>query len=324
MKSATQWRAVLVPDQGQRACSADYFRSEQHLRAEGVTHSLIVEDGEGRALRVPLIVRPIEGTAYRDAMSPRGFPGAELNGLREVPPHIIDWRGTELVSLFVRDRIGGPRCFAGGTLRSEVCLIDPRQRLTFREDHGADIHRNLRLGYASTCVPVRESSPAQREGFKQVYRQTLARDPAGDRPVFTEAWFEEVFTCDFAWLVTTRAPDGAVASSTLAVLSDGLLHPFIGGTADAYLAHAPAKNEFPVLVELSAKLEAPVHLGGGERPGDALEHSKRGFANATSHFYTHELICDPEAYVRLCQGSADAGFFPAYRAPRACCPSSLS
>ncbi|RKH37437.1 GNAT family N-acetyltransferase [Corallococcus sicarius] len=310
MKPAIPWRAVLVPDQGQRACTADYFRSEQHLRAEGVTHSLIVEDGEGRALRVPLIVRPIEGTSYRDAVSPSGFPGAELNGLREVPPDAIDWRGTELVSLFVRDRIGGPRCFAGGTLRSEVCLIDSRQPLTFRADHAADIRRNMRLGYASTCVPVRESSPEQREGLKQVYRQTLARTDAGERRALTDAWFDEVFTCDFAWLVTTRAPDGAVASCALAVLSDGLLHHFLGGTADAYLAHAPEKNELPVLVELSAKLEAPVHLSSGVRPKD-------GFANATSCFYTHELICDPEAYAPLSRGHAGAGFFPAYRAPRA-------
>ena len=314
MKPASQWRAVLVPDQGQRACSADYFRSEQHLRAEGVTHSLVVEDGEGRALRVPLIVRPIEGTSYRDAVSPSGFPGAELNGLREVPPDAIDWRGTELVSIFLRDRIGGPCCFAGGTRRSEVCLIDSRQPVKFRGEHDADIRRNIRLGYTSSCVPARESSPELREGLKEVYRQSLARDPTAERPFFTEAWFEEVFTCPFAWLVTTRAPDGAVASSALAVLSDGLLHHFIGGTADAYLAHSPAKNELPLLVALSARLEAPVNLGGGVRPGDGIERSKRGFANATSHVYTHGLICDPEAYARLSRGPEDAAVFPAYRA----------
>ncbi|RYZ43499.1 MAG: GNAT family N-acetyltransferase [Myxococcaceae bacterium] len=314
MQPRTQWRAVLVPDEGQRACSSDYFRSEQHLKAEGVTHSLIVEDGEGRALRVPLIVRAIEGTRYRDAVSPYGFPGAELNGLSEVPPDAIDWRGTELVSIFVRDRIGGPCCFAGPRLRSEVCLIDSSQPMNFRADHAADIRRNTRLGYVSTYVPAKESTAEQREGLKSVYRQTLARNQAEARYSFTDAWFEEVFTCGFAWLVTTRAPDGAIASSALAVLSDGHLHHFIGGTADAYLMHSPAKNEYPVLAELSAKLEAPVHLGGGLRPGDGIEHFKRGFANAMSHFYTHDLICDPDVYAELARGHEGTDSFPAYRA----------
>ncbi|RKG92491.1 GNAT family N-acetyltransferase [Corallococcus terminator] len=316
MQSMTQWRAILVPDGGQRACCADYFRSEPYLKAEGVTHSLIVEDGEGRALRVPLIVRPIEGTPYRDAVSPYGFPGAELNGMSEVPPDAIDWRGMELVSIFVRDRIGGPCCFSGGRLRTDVCLIDSTQPVRFRDDHAADIRRNTRLGYVSTYVPVKESTEEQREALKALYRRTLARDRADARYDFTDAWFEEVFTCGFAWLVTTRAPDGAIASSALAVLSDGLLHHFIGGTADAYLKHSPEKNEYPVLVELSAKLEAPMHLGGGLRPGDRLEQFKRGFANRMSSFYTHDLICDPDVYAELSRGHEATDYFPAYRAPR--------
>jgi hypothetical protein len=310
MSEAKPWRAVLVPDEGRRAVSSDFFRSEQYLRAEGVTHSLIVEDGEGRALRVPLVVRSIEGTPYRDAVSPYGFPGAELNGLSEVPGDAIDWRGTELVSIFLRDRVGGPYCFEGGRVRREVFLIDPKLPVRFRDDHGEDIRGNARKGYVTTCVPVKEASLEQREAFKALPLRTLARRS------FTDAWFDEVFTCPFAWLVTTRAPDGAVASCSLAVLSDGLLHDFLSATADAHLAHAPEKNAFPVLIELAEKLRASVHLGGGLTPGDDLERFKRGFANATSQFRTHDLVCDPDVYARVSQGHAGADFFPVYRAPR--------
>jgi hypothetical protein len=316
MSEAKPWRAVLVPDEGQRAVSSDYFRSEQHLRAEGVTHSLIVEDGAGRALRVPLIVRPIEGTPYRDAVSPYGFPGAELNGLSEMPVDAIDWRGTELVSIFLRDRIGGPYCFQGGRVRKEVFLIDPKLPVRLREDHGEDIRLNGRRGYVTSCVPAKDATPEQREALKALHRRTVERGLAGARSAITDAWFDQSYTCPFAWLVATRAPDGAMASCSLAVLSDGLLHDFVGGTADAYLEHAPGKNAFPVLIELAEKLRASVHLGSGLTPGDELERFKRGFANATSQFQTHDLICDPDVYARLCQGHAGEGFFPAYRAPR--------
>ncbi|WP_415835348.1 GNAT family N-acetyltransferase, partial [Corallococcus soli] len=241
---------------------------------------------------------------------------AELNGLSEVPSDAIDWRDTELVSIFVRDRVGGLRCFAGGRLRSEVYLVDTSQPVAFRGDHDADIRRNTRLGYVSTCVPVKDTTSEQREGLKAVYRQTLAHDGAEARYDFSDAWFDEVLTCGFAWLVTTRAPDGAIASSTLAVLSDGLLHHFLGGTADAYRKHSPEKNEVPLLVDLSAKLEARVHLGGGLRPGDDLERFNRGFANVTAPFYTHDLVCDPAVYAALSQGHEGTDYFPAYRAPR--------
>ncbi|RKI60130.1 GNAT family N-acetyltransferase [Corallococcus sp. AB049A] len=310
-------RAVLLPDEGMSALSEDYFRSPHHLRAEGATHTLWVEDAVGRSLRVPLIVRPIDGTPYRDAISPYGYPGARLDGLSEVPKDAVDWTGTGLVSLFIRDRVVGPRCFAGGTQRNEVFFIDSRRALQFPPEARRQMRRNIRLGYVSTCAPVRETTPEEREGFKDVYRQTMVRDGAHARYFFSDAYFESLFASPMAWLVTTLAPEGGIASSGVAVVSDGVLHYYLGGTADAHLARSPAKNTiYETLVALGAQLGLPLHLGGGVRPGDGLEQFKRSFANLCSRLHTHELICEPALYARLSAGREDTGFFPAYRAPR--------
>jgi hypothetical protein len=310
-------RATLIADEGKAASSEDYFRSMPHLRAEGVTHSLVIDGGEGRSLRVPLLVRPIEGTPYRDAVSPYGFPGGVLNGLSELAKDAVDWRGTELVSIFVRDRVAGPLCFTEATARNEVFLIDPRLPIQFSESPRRQMRRNIRLGFVSTCRPVREISPEEREGFKEVYRQTMVRDGARSRYFFSDAYFQEVFSSPTAWLATTRAPDGKVASSALGVLSDGVLHYYLGGTADEYLPRSPAKNAiFGALVELCTQLGLPLNLGGGIVPGDSLEAFKRSFANTSSRLYTHEIICDPALYARLSGGSADGAYFPAYRASR--------
>ncbi|WP_237726605.1 GNAT family N-acetyltransferase [Corallococcus coralloides] len=309
-------RAVLVPDQGASALSEDYFRSAHHLRAERVTHTLVIEDGEQHALRVPLIVRPIEGTPYRDAISPYGFPGGALSGLREVSKDAVDWTGTELVSIFVRDRVAGPRCFAGGTERNEVFFIDPRLPVEFREMHYRHIRRNLRLGFVSTAREARAVSRADREGFQEAYRQTMVREGASSRYFFSDAYFEELFSSPCAWLATTHAPEGDVASAALCVSSDGMLHYYLGGTADAHLARSPAKNVFGTLADLCSQLGVPLHLGGGIRPGDSLEQFKRSLSNSGSRLHTHELICEPSVYARLSAGRDDTGFFPAYRAPR--------
>nr|WP_242588514.1 GNAT family N-acetyltransferase [Corallococcus macrosporus] len=309
-------RAVLVPDAGELAQSEDYFRSAHHLRAERVTHTLVIEDGEGHTQRVPLIVRPIEGTPYRDAISPYGFPGAAQNGLQEVAKEAVDWTETGLVSIFVRDRVSGPRCFAGGTERNEVFFIDPRLPVEFREMHYRHIRRNLRLGFVSTAREAREVPREEREGFQVAYRQTMVREGASARYFFSDTYFEELFASPSAWLVTTHAPEGGVASSALCVRSDGMLHYYLGGTMDAHLPRSPAKNVFGTLAELCTRLGVPLHLGGGVKPGDSLEQFKRSLSNASSRLHTHELICEPELYALLSEGHAGGDFFPAYRAPR--------
>lgn len=316
MTTTTRLKAVLVPDAGKLALSEDYFRSEHHLRAEGVTHTLVIDGSETGSLRLPLIVRPIEGTPYRDAVSPYGYPSGVMDGLSEVPKEAVDWRGTELVSIFVRDRLTAPHCFAGGTGRNQVFFIDPRLPVEFREMHRRHIQRNLRLGFVSTCGPAREASLGEREGFKEVYRQTMVRDEASARYFFSDTYFEELFSSPAAWLATTRAPNGEVASAALGVSSDGVLHYYLGGTADSYLPRSPAKNVFTALLELSRQLGMPINLGGGMQPGDSLEAFKRGFANASFQLYTHELICDPQVYAHLSEGGLHSDYFPAYRATR--------
>jgi hypothetical protein len=316
MQTATPWRAVLVPDSGRLALCAEYFRSEHHLRAEQVTHSLVLEGPAGHTLRIPLVVRPIPGTPFRDASSPYGFPGAAMEGPGEVPRDAVDWRGVELVSVFVRDRIGGPYCFSGGTVRTEVSVIDPDKPVAFRETHRRHIRRNARLGYRCTLCRMPDASPEEREGLKAVYRQTMVRDRASPRYFFDDAWFDELFASPLAWLVTVRAPGGEIASAASAVLSDGCVHYYIAGTADAFLAQSPAKNVIAGVVELATELRVCAHLGGGQHPGDGIEQFKRGFANATSHFRTHELVCDPALYARLCRDlPSTSDYFPAYRRP---------
>jgi hypothetical protein len=311
------YRAVLIPDEGVSSLSEDYFRSEHHLRAERVTHTLTLADGEGRDLRVPLIVRPIEGTPYHDAVSPYGYPGGRLNGLSDVPRDAVDWTSTGLVSIFVRERIAGPHCFANGTKRNAVFFIDPRLPIEYQAESRRQIRRNTRLGYVSTCRPMREAPLEAREGFKAVYRQTMVRDCAHPRYFFSDAYFEELFASPRAWLVTTRAPDGHVASSAVGVASDGVLHYYLSGTADEDLSRSPSKNTvFEALVELGGQLGMPLHLGGGVRPDDGLERFKRGFANSSSHLFTHEVICEPAVYARLSEGSRGTDYFPAYRAPK--------
>jgi Acetyltransferase (GNAT) domain len=307
-------RAHLIEDGGRAASDPEqFFRSPAFLAAEGVRHSLAIE-GEAE-LRLPVIVREIEGSERRDAISPYGYPGAAQSPEAPPEPGDVDWSETGLVSVFVRDRVGDRPCLAAGTLRSHVHVAEGaggiRKRL--REQ----IRRNERRGWRVSVERGGEVRDGARAAFERAYAETMARTQAAARYLYQSEYFARLLGSERSWLLVAAQDEAAEGvAGAIAVASDGYLHYYLGGTADEALADSPMKNLFAAMIELGGELGLPVSLGGGVEPGDSLDAFKRGFANAEAPWYTHEVICDPAAYEELtaATGQAPEGFFPAYRA----------
>jgi hypothetical protein len=304
-------KARLIEDEGAGAADdAQFFRSPSFLEAEAVTHTLSIE-GEAE-LRLPLIVRSIEGTDRLDAVSPYGYPGADSAPEDPPDPSGVDWSGTGLVSIFVRDRIGEGSCLAGGTVRSKVQIADGESgvRKRLREQ----IRRNERRGWETRLVPGREVEMGQLRGFERAYAETMARTEAAERYRYPTSYFGRLLLGEPAWLVLAER-EGEVMAGAIAVASDGYLHYYLGGTADEALRQSPMKNLFWAMIAHGSELGLPVNLGGGVTPGDSLDEFKRGFANGEVPWHTHEVVCDPVAFAELSDAAeAPEGFFPAYRA----------
>lgn len=229
-------------------------------------------------------------------------------------PSEVDWSATGLVSVFLRHRLG-PSPLAGATERNIVQIADPALKRKSRPSDRRQVRRNLEDGYELALVPGAETTPAQREGFLDVYEQTMRRAAAAEHYFFGAAYFDRVLEADRTWLALATAPGGELAAASIAAVSDGYLHYYLSGSADSRLREAPMKNVVTRLVEHAEALGLPLNLGGGLRPGDALEEFKRGFANRTEAWLTSELVCDPEAYAALAAEREGGSFFPAYRAP---------
>jgi hypothetical protein len=161
-------------------------------------------------------------------------------------------------------------------------------------------------------VPHRAGEPS-RGAFERAYGETMDRTEAAERYLYPSEYFAELLGSDRSWLLLASNPEPLAGA--IAVASDGLLHYYLGGTADTALDDSPMKNLFAAMIELAGELGMPLSLGGGVTPGDSLDRFKQGFANSTAPFRTHEIVCDPEAYERLSAGRDAGGFFPAYRAP---------
>lgn len=306
--------ATLIADAGETAAQpAEFFRSPVFLEAEGVTHSLKLSEAGPVA---PVIVREIPDSAEVDAISPYGYPGATPGSSGPIAPDRVDWSQTGLVSIFLRDAIGVSPCLEGGTERSRVWLSDPSVESGMRKRLREQVRRNERRGWEMSVVAGPEVSPSQLSGFSRAYAETMARTGASARYLFEDSYFEQLLSSPVCWLVTAGNGDEILAGA-IAVRSDGLLHYFLGGTADAGLEDSPMKNLFATMIDLSREMEIPLNLGGGVTSGDSLDQFKRGFANADLPFVTHEIVSDAGAYASLSERSegGDGGeFFPAYRA----------
>jgi Acetyltransferase (GNAT) domain len=306
-------RAELIEDGGEAASAEEFFRSRPFLAAEGVTHTLRIVSEAGELL-APLIVREIERSNDRDAISPYGYPGIVEGSPFTLDPESIDFSATGLVTVFLRHMLDEPP-LRGASERNVVQIADPALPTKSRGSDRNQINKNLRRGYELSLVPGPETSGAERAGFLAAYEQTMRRTGASERYFFAAEYFERILEFPRTWLATARAPeDGAVAAASIAAVSDGYLHYYLSGSADSHLHDSPMKNVVASLVELSAELQLPLNLGGGIARGDRLEEFKRGFANRELPWRTSEIVADRAAYARL-SGDRDAGdFFPAYRA----------
>jgi len=309
--------AELIADAGAAATEPDsagaFFRSPEFLAAEGVTHTLIAADGTNR-VAVPLLVRAIPGTELRDAISPYSYPGAKVEG-GPVDPAAADLGASGLVSAFVRDRLADPLAFTGATDRSVVLVSDPGSPRKSRMSDRQQIRRNEADGYEIARVAGTAATDRDLHRFLTVYTETMRAVEAADRYFYDAAYFRTLLESPLTWLIDAAGPEGDCAAAALVVISDGFLHYYLSGTADAHRRRAPSKNLIVAATDFAEELDLPLNLGGGVRPGDGLEEFKRGFANAELPFRTHELICAPPVYAELAAGKrAEPGFFPAYRA----------
>jgi hypothetical protein len=314
--------AELLDDRGAAAEGEDFFCSHPFFEAEGVTHTLRIATAE-RDLLAPLIVREIPDSDRHDASSPYGYPGLAIaadfdhtgmgsKSAAAIDPALVDFSATGLVSIFLRHALGEPR-LAGAAERNVVQIADPELPPKRRGSDRNQINKNRRAGYEVGIDPGPQASAEQRAGFLAAYEQTMRRTGAAERYSFGAAYFDRVLASPASWLALARAPGGEVAAASIAVRSDGFLHYYLSGSADAWLRDSPMKNVVAALVDFAGEQGLPLNLGGGISRGDRLEEFKRGFANREQPWHVSEIVCDREAYARLSAGHDSSGFFPAYR-----------
>jgi hypothetical protein len=308
-----------------------------------------VGEEPGGAVLFPLILRPIAAEPWAspgelrwDAVTPYGYGGPYTWG--DVPrDHAAFWRAHEawcgderIVSTFARLSLF-PEQLA--TMPGQIEFRAPNIAVPL--DGGPDalwrgydtrVRKWVHVAEAAGLHVELDRDAARLDAFIDIYRHTMERNGAEPWYFFPRSFFEilvERLRGNYAFFHTLRG--GEVVSSDLVLSSVENVYYFLGGTrAEAFPLGPNYLLKHRIASWALAEGKRRYVLGGGYASGDGLFRYKRGYARGGElPFHVACVTHDDGAYAELVRARADvalrtghpwnprAGFFPAYRAPRA-------
>jgi hypothetical protein len=194
-------------------------------------------------------------------------------------------------------------------------------RADTRVNHTRNIRALEQAGF-TTVLDDWEMYPA----FGPFYRAAMQRLNAAPFYFFSDEYFDELRDQlrGRLHLLTVLTPDRQLAAAGLFTETCRVVEYHLGGTAAAYLRHAPSKLMFDAAIRWAKAGDAEVlGLGGGMGgAGGSLFEFKAGFSRSRGAFHTVRMILHDAMYVTLVGRWRSLGgdqrpagdFFPLYRA----------
>lgn len=333
MSAFRQGRVVGPSEWGETAVPDIYFSYGYHV-ASGVLEpdfldAALVEwsDGQG-VIRLPLLLRRIQGSEYLDATSAYDYGGPWIEGDPDMGgflSYLDEWaRENSVVCTFLRFHP-----LLKNAERVEPFIPVRKVGVTFgwdlaeKKDMIAGMQRGHRYRYRQAVREGLESRitvhPADLDTFRDLYTQTMKRISAHDFFYFPDDYWAKLQEHVGENLVLTEAIyHDEVVASVLFMAGEKYLHSHFSGTTDA-----GRKIGASVFCNVALALWAQErgfsvqHLGGG--PGgenSGLLTWKHAFDPEAplNDFYVGGIVHNEKAYAALSADSMDKDFFPPWRA----------
>ncbi len=323
-----QWKAILS-----NIGSYDFYHTyDYHVISTEKNEQpvLLVYQEHNNMVVLPLILRPIENTAYSDFTSVYGYCGPLTN----IEDYAYDFSNFQLslknylkekgiVSLFSRlhpyitqDHIINGLGKTEGL--GKVINIDVAQSLEESRRVYSKSNKNQINKLRRQCTVVLAQTKEEILEFVDIYHENMRRLNAEDHYFFDEDYFLNFLDVDDfktdILLVKDNETNKFIAGSMF-VKTRSIVQFHLSGTRTAYLRMHPSKL-FLDEMRIRATEEGYkfFNLGGGlGSHEDSLFDFKASFSKDFKYFEVWKWIVDKDVYDKLSVGKEASDFFPKYR-----------
>ncbi|WP_047414378.1 hypothetical protein [Cellulophaga sp. Hel_I_12] len=290
-------------------------------------------------IALPLLIQPIENTAYFDATSVYGYAGPivsnlEENDLQEFSGALNSFLENEkIIAVFSRlnPLIKNQELVLSrlGTIveLGKVVAIKLDETLENQRANYSKITKRYLSKLKKTCTIVKSDTPEDVLKFIPLYYETMNRVSAESSYFFDEAYFLNLmrstdFKTEIIFAILNDTQE--IVSAALMIKTQGkIIQYHLSGTREEYLDKSPLR-----LIIDQTRINGTeqnfqcLNLGGGiGSKADSLFQFKATFSNTYKNFKVWKYIVNQKKYDEIClskgfnQISDETGFFPIYRSP---------
>ena len=314
-----------------------YHTYDYHMlsKAENETPILLKYVENNIIIALPLLIRKIENTNYKDATSVYGYAGPISKNLSfgfdntQFQEKIKKYFETNnFVSVFSRLNPFIPgQCRAlinlgSLTKQGKVVNIDLKQDIDIQRQNFQN-RLKTHINKARRCCTIkRASSEEGLQKFMDIYYENMDRVHAKKSYYFTKDYFQKMVSSqDFKSevLLAIDNESGETIAASQFVMTNNIVQYHLSGTKNDFLHLTPTKlliDEMRLIA--SEKGYTYFNLGGGlgGKDDDSLFNFKASFSKDFKDFFLWKFICNQEVYDKLILKKGvdtDSNFFPLYR-----------
>jgi hypothetical protein len=314
-----------------------YHLAEYHqLDNSGMPFLLYYSDNTV-AFALPVILRTIEGTEYKDITSVYGYAGplsnretAGIEPVKEFQEELSDFfDSNQVVSVFARlhPLFANQELILSGlgnvvdenqTVGIDLTLPEEEQKKQYSHSLKQAISRLKKEN-----VIIRQARNKEEiDTFIDIYRENMKRVRAAKDYFFSHEYFYDFLNNINSFLLLAFY-DGKIISGSLCTVCQGIMQTHLAATKDEFLSYSPLKYVWDQVREIGVKNRMKyLHFGGGiKKKDDSLLFFKSHFSDLFFMFKTWRYIHNREVYDylsgrKLDENPPEISFFPLYRACR--------
>jgi lipid II:glycine glycyltransferase (peptidoglycan interpeptide bridge formation enzyme) len=319
-----------------------YTYDYHHLSANEDEQPILIKYTEGKTvILMPLLLRDIENSSYKDVTSVYGYAGPLVQSIREdfnndnfKKELNAFFNDNNIVSVFTRlhPYIDHQEMILNGLgtvmTHGKVVNIDLTDTI---ENQRAKFNRRLKTYLnksRKSCTVIEGNLDDHLDAFIKLYHHNMERVGANDDYFFTNKYYREIlsssdYESELSLCIYNETQE--IIGASMFMKKGNIVQYHLSGLSEDHFELNPIKL---ILDEMRIKSTEEgykyFNLGGGlGSVEDSLFKFKSGFSKDFKDFKTWKYIVNENAYSSLTidklgedLGIEDHGFFPAYRSKR--------